>query len=175
MVAVILADRYSNQTIEKILLHYKKHEINNIVICQSSNVERIEEDDKNGQSIIVAKIGKYDKYLEQLQRIKNLIEENEFFITFGDNFCDVDLNNLYKFHKNSGRVASIATVKRENCLYNAGFMIFDTDIFDYITPKMKELEKDLLARIGQDDEISYYVYCGKAQNIFTKRKIYQIN
>ncbi len=175
MVAVILADRYSSQTIEKITAHYKKHGINNIIICKSSSIERIEEIDKDGQTIIVAKIGRYDKYLQQLQKIQSLIDEGEFFLTFGDYFCNVDLNNLYKFHKSNGKVASIATIKREKYLFNAGFMILDMDIYDYIIPKMQELERDLLTRIGQDDEISYYIYDGKCQNIFTKRKMYQIN
>ena len=56
MVAVILAERYSNQTIEKITSHYKKFGVNNIIICQSGEKERIEEIDKDGQTIITVKI-----------------------------------------------------------------------------------------------------------------------
>ncbi len=175
MVAVILADRYSAQTVEKIINHYKKYGVNNIVVCQSSEKERIEEIDKDNQTIIVAKIGKTEKYLAQLLKIKNLIEENDFFLTFGDYFCNIDLNNLLKFHKNSGKVASIGSIKRGNYYFNGGFMVLSIDAFDYVTNKTIELEKDLLSRIGQDDELSFYIYDGKCQNIFTKRKMYQIN
>lgn len=175
MVAVILADRYSNQTLEKIISHYKKFGVNNIIVCQTSEKERIEEIEKDEQTIIVAKIGKIENYLAQLLKIKNLIEENDFFLTFGDYFCNIDLKNLFKFHKNSGKVVSIASIKKENYFYNAGFMVLNIDTFEYVNSKTIELERDLLVRIGEDDELSFYIYDGKCQNIFTKRKMYQIN
>lgn len=175
MVAVILADRYSKQTVDRIINHYKKFEVSNIIVCQSSEKERIEEIGDESQSIIVAKVGKTTNYIAQLKKIKSLIEESSFFLTFGDYFCNVDLKNLFRFHKSKAKVVSIAAIKRGSYHYNGGFMVIDTDIYDYISEKTIELESDLLSRVGQDDEIAFYVFDGKCQNIFTKRKMYQIS
>jgi len=172
MEAVILADKYSRETTKRIISHYAKHGIKNVIIVQSSERERMEELEYNGLTVVLARVGKTDNYITQLKRIKGLLTESTFFLTFGDYFCDVDLNNFMRFHKNNARAVSIATLKRGQYFYNAGFMIFDTDLFDYITEGTIELESDLLARVGQDDELAFYLFYGKCENVYRNKQIF---
>ena len=116
--------------------------------------------------IIYVRVPKNENYIVHLKRIKNLISGSSFFLTFGNNFCRIDLNNLKKFHSNRGKVASVATVKKNGYYENAGFMILETDLFEYVTDKMCKLEAHLLSRIFQDDELGFYQYDGKCENVY---------
>ena len=172
MEAVILADRYSRATVEKIIQYYKRFGIDTVIVVQGSGLEQIEEIDFDFGKIIYAKVPKNENYILQLKRIKSLISDSSFFLTFGNNFCKIDLNNLKKFHSRGGKVASIATVRKNNCYENAGFMVLETDLFEYVTDKMSKIEAHLLSRILQDDELGFYRYDGKCENVYANKQIF---
>jgi glucose-1-phosphate cytidylyltransferase len=46
----------------------------------------------------------------RIKRLQNLLEE-EFLMTYGDGLSNVDLHELLRFHKKSGRLATLTAVK----------------------------------------------------------------
>ena len=92
---------------------------------------------------------------ERIAKIKNYIEEDDFFVTYGDDLSDVDINKLLRFHKKNKKIVTLTAVdlvspfgilevnkKSEvtkfkekpklNHLMNGGFYVFNKKIFDYI-------------------------------------------
>lgn len=176
MKAVILADKYSEETIEEIINHYKKYGISNVVICQSWDKEAIEEGNLCGIRVTYAKISNCKSTSGQLLKIRGLLEEKRFFLTLGDFICDIDLLNLLSFHRGQGLLLTVSTIKSEDNTYvNGGFFVVENEIYDYITENSRGIEADVLSRIGEDGEIAFYTYCGKARSIYKKKDLYQIN
>ena len=175
MKAVILADRYSKETIKEIINHYKRYGVNEIIVCLSTKNEYIEEGELNGLKLVYAGVGRESNTSRQLEKIKGIIASEEFFLTFGDYICNLDLSNFKSFHKDHSPVVSIAVIKRDDKNYiNGGFLIADNDIFEYIAENSRGIEVDVLSRIGEDDEIAYYVYKGSYKSIYKKKSIYEI-
>lgn len=175
MKAVILADKYSKETIKDIVNHYRKYGINEIIICVSTEKEVIEENEKNGLKIIYAGVGREYSTARELEKIKGLLGSEPFFITFGDYICDLDLSNFICFHKRNSLVLSASVIKKDEKNYiSGGFLIADSDIFEYITDKSKGIEIDVLSRIGEDGEIAFYVYKGSYKSIYARKKVYEI-
>ncbi len=56
MKAVILADKYSNETIKKIVDKYSLQGIHEFILCFSGEKERIEELDFNENSFIIVQL-----------------------------------------------------------------------------------------------------------------------
>ena len=172
MKAIILADKYSKETVNKIISYYASYDIKEIIICVSSTTEEISEENKNDIIITYAKL-KEKNNLKQLLNLENLIEEDRFFLTFGENLCETDLNNMLYFHKKEGKMITVCAIKENSYLKNGGIMIFDTDVFGCITEKMSKIEKDLIARVIEEDEVSFYISDVVPSSIYSKKEIYQ--
>lgn len=173
MKAVILADKYSKDTIKKIMDVYKKQGILEFIICRTSNNETIEEYESNGCHIFDVKLDKKNKTGGQILKIANLLDETSpFFLTYGDYLCDVDLKNFIKFHINHGKVLSMVVIK-ENCkrLFG-GYMLLDFDAIGYVDNEESVFEKAPLTKIAEDDEIGWYYFGGQYQIMYQHMKIY---
>lgn len=173
MKAVILADKYSYDTINQIIEAYRKHGIKEFILCHSSSNETIEEIDYKDYSIIKAKLDKKVKSGGMLLKIANLLDPCEpFFLTFGDYMCNIDLNNLISFHKKQGRVLSMAVIKQDDKALFGGFMIVDYDAMGYINNDYVSFEKEPITKMAEDDEVGWYYYLGDYKIIYQHMKIY---
>ena len=91
----------------------------------------------------------------RIKRVQPYIGDETFMMTYGDGVCDVNISKLLEFHKSHGKIATLTavmleqqkgildisgnTVKsfREKSLsdglpINAGFMVLNSGIFDYL-------------------------------------------
>lgn len=115
-------------------------------------------------------------------------------MTYGDGVCDVDMNKLLEFHKKHGKIATLTAVKmkqekgvlniggdyavksfREKNLMdgapiNAGYMVLEPKIFDYIGGDMTVFEKEPLERLVSEGELMSYVHEGFWQCMDTIRE-----
>ena len=120
----------------------------------------------------------------RIKRIQKYVGDERFLMTYGDGVCDVDINKLLKFHKLHGRLATLTAVKigqdkgvlniggdnavkafREKNLVdappiNAGFMVLEPVVFDYIDGDDQPFEREPLERLAQDGELMSYVHNG---------------
>ena len=173
MKTVILADKYSKDTIKEIINVYKKQGFNEFIICRTSINENIEEYEENGCTIIEAKLSKNYKSGGQILKIANLLEDTQpFFLTYGDYLCSIDLNNFLNFHKNQGRVLSMAVIKEKNKQIFGGFMILDYDAIGYIENERVLFEREPLIRMAEEDEVGWYSFSGNYQIMYRHMKIY---
>jgi len=120
----------------------------------------------------------------RIKRIQKYIGNEPFFMTYGDGVCDVDINKLLAFHQSHGKIATLTAVKlaqekgvlniggdnavksfREKNLadgapINAGYMVLQPEIFDYLTDDTCILEKEPLERLVEEGQLMSYIHKG---------------
>ena len=120
----------------------------------------------------------------RIKRIKDYIDEDTFMMTYGDGVCDVDINELLKFHKSHGKIATLTSVQidqdkgildidefnsvksfrekniSDGALVNAGYMVLNKEVFDYIDGDNTIFEKDSLEKLAKDGQLMSYNHRG---------------
>lgn len=119
----------------------------------------------------------------RVKRIEKYIEEDTFMVTYGDGVADVDINALLSFHKQHGKLATLTTVRpfsrygvinlngegsvvnfvekpQEKSWANAGFLVFNRGVFDYLKSDDDVLEKQAIERLAADNQLMGYRHEG---------------
>lgn len=120
----------------------------------------------------------------RIKRIQPYIGNEPFFMTYGDGVCDVDINQLLEFHRSHGKIATLTAVKlkqekgilniggdnavksfREKNIsdgapINAGYMVLQPEIFNYLKDDTTVFEKDPLEQLVEEGQLMSYVHTG---------------
>lgn len=120
----------------------------------------------------------------RIKRIKEYIDGDTFMMTYGDGVCDVNLKKLLEFHFKHGKIATLTAVtlaqdkgaleigydnsvrafREKNTLdakmINAGYMVFNTHIFDYLQDDNTILERYPLEELASKGELMSYNHNG---------------
>ena len=130
----------------------------------------------------------------RVKRIEPYIGGETFMLTYGDGLGDVDLHALYRHHRQSGRTSTMTAVqpggrygvltfddgtglvrgflekpKEDGGWINAGFMVMEPQVFDYIDDDRCSLEVDVLSRLGTEGRLEAYKHNGFWQCMDTQR------
>lgn len=130
----------------------------------------------------------------RIKRIRPYVENETFLMTYGDGVCDVDVSKLVEFHKNHGKIATLTSVMmkqekgvldiggdnavrsfREKSMtdgapINAGYMVLNPEIFDYIKDDNTVFEQEPLRSLAEQGELMSYLHNGYWQCMDTKRE-----
>ena len=130
----------------------------------------------------------------RIKRIQPFIGNNPFMMTYGDGVCDVNLQELLDFHKSHGKIATLTAVIqqqqkgvlniggdnavksfREKNLsdgapINAGYMVLNPEIFDYIDGDDTVFEREPLERLADEGQLMSYLHKGFWQCMDNKRE-----
>ena len=129
----------------------------------------------------------------RIKRIAPYVGNETFMMTYGDGVCDVDIAELAKFHKEHGKIATLTAVKTkqdkgvldivgntvqsfreknaaDGFPINAGYMVFEPGIFDYIEGDDTVLERAPLEKLANDGELMSYIHEGFWQCMDTQRE-----
>ncbi|MCQ2390469.1 MAG: glucose-1-phosphate cytidylyltransferase [Kiritimatiellae bacterium] len=120
----------------------------------------------------------------RLARIKEYTGNEPFLMTYGDGVCDVNIQELVKFHRSHGKIATLTAVVpeqqkgfldigennsvrafREKSIadaapINAGYMVLNPEIFNYLTGDSCILERGPLEKLAAEGELKSYVHHG---------------
>lgn len=131
----------------------------------------------------------------RIKRIQKYIGSEPFFMTYGDGVCDVDIQKLLEFHKKHGKIASLTSVflKQEKGILNiggnnavkafrekeisdgasinAGYMVLNPEIFDYIENDSTVFERESLVKLAEEGELMSYRHKGFWQCMDNKREM----
>ena len=131
----------------------------------------------------------------RIKRIRKYLNEGEpFMMTYGDGVCDVDISKLVGFHRSHGKIATLTAVMleqqkgildiggdnavksfREKSLMdgapiNAGYMVLEPSIFDYIEGDRTVFEAEPLEQLAKEGELMSYMHRGFWQCMDNKRE-----
>lgn len=130
----------------------------------------------------------------RVKRIRRYVGDEPFMLTYGDGVCDVNITELVKFHQSHGKLATLTSVIleqqkgvldiggdnavqsfREKSLndgapINAGFMVLQPEVFDYIEGDQTVLEREPLQQLAAEGQLMSYSHSGFWQCMDTKRE-----
>lgn len=131
----------------------------------------------------------------RVKRIEKYIDDDSFFLTYGDAVSNVDIRKLYEFHIKHKRCVTLTTVSiaqqkgvleiapdnqilsfrekddQDSALINGGYMVCNRKIFDYLNGDDTVLEKGPMNRLASDGELMSFYHKGFWQCMDTKREM----
>lgn len=129
----------------------------------------------------------------RVKRIQKYIGNEPFMLTYGDGVSDIDINKLVEFHKSHGKIATLTAINvgqrfgvldidDENAIHafrekndddgsliNAGFMVLEPQIFDFIDGDDTVFEKRPLETVAKIGQLMAYKHTGFWQCMDTQR------
>lgn len=131
----------------------------------------------------------------RLKRLQPHIRGDAFFMTWTDGVADIDVDELLKFHRGHGRIATLTAVYppprfghlsldgngrvtsfeekphgREG-LINGAFFVLQREVFDFIEGDESEFERHVLAPLAEAGQLMAYRYPGQWRCIDTPADI----
>lgn len=129
----------------------------------------------------------------RIKRIREYVDNEPFMLTYGDGVSDVNIGELVKFHQSHGKIATMTAVnigqqfgvieidkdgtinrfreknEGDGQVINAGYMVLEPAIFDYIEGDETVFEKEPLEKIAAKGELKAYRHPGFWKCMDTKR------
>lgn len=128
----------------------------------------------------------------RLFSVRDHVDGDIFLCTYGDGVSNVPIDDLVRFHKRHGKIATITAVRPmarfgvleidnarvcsfkekqaiETGWINGGYFVFTKKIFDYLDNYDTVLEKEPLESLARDGQLMVYQHNGFWQCMDTKR------
>lgn len=145
--------------------------------------------------VTVVDTGLYTMTGGRIKRVKKYIGNEPFMMTYGDGVCDVNISELVKFHKSHGKIATLTAVtlaqqkgildiggdnavksfreknNNDGSVINAGYMVLNPEIFDYIKGDKTVFEKEPMEKLVKDGQLMSYRHTGFWQCMDTKQEM----
>lgn len=122
----------------------------------------------------------------RIKKIQKHVKDETFMLTYGDGVADIDINELLKFHKTNGKLATLTSIQLpgrfgnietteagvvtkfqekpegDGVWINGGFFVLEPKIFDYLQGDMETIqwEKKPLIDIANDGQLGAYKHKG---------------
>ena len=121
----------------------------------------------------------------RIKRVRQYVEGERFLMTYGDGLCNVVLPELIITHEKSGKTATLTAIqpggrfgvldindrdgtitgfhekaKEEGAWINAGFMVLEPEIFDYIEGDRTIFERVPLQKLSTEGRLGVYKHRG---------------
>ncbi len=134
----------------------------------------------------------------RVKRVKPYLDNEPFFLTYGDGVSDVNIEKLLNFHKMHGKMVTMSAynagqrfgvldidsnghinefrekTKGDGNLINIGFMVCQPEFIDYIRDDSTVLEKEPLETVAKDHQLMAYKHEGFWQCMDTVREKEQL-
>ncbi|MBN2653101.1 MAG: glucose-1-phosphate cytidylyltransferase [Spirochaetales bacterium] len=188
----IICAGYKAYFIKEYFYHYYMHNSDLVVDMKSNNIE-FRDSKAESWKISIVDTGLNTMTGGRIKRIKEYVGNETFFMTYGDGVGDVDLEALLKFHKESGKIATMTAVqpsgrfgalnidgdslvksfkekpKGDGAWVNGGFFVLEPEIFDYIDGDATTFEKEPLERLAAENQLAAFKHNGFWQPMDTLR------
>lgn len=129
----------------------------------------------------------------RLKRVCEFLDDEPFFMTYGDGVSDINISRLLDFHKKNGKLATMSAVKPDSRFgvldlsdddmvnafrekssidsgyINAGFMVLEPKVLDYIQDDSTMFEREPMERLARNGELMCYKHDGFWQCMDTMR------
>lgn len=192
-----------------IMKHFSYHGFNDFILCLGYKGELIKEYFLNYQNlrwdiqlnlkegmksiiqdgdavenwnIIFANTGLATNTGGRIKKVEKYIDEDYFFLTYGDGLSDIDLKELEKYFKQKGKTGIITGIRPQskygqitiapdftitgfkekpflNDYINGGFCVFNKNIFKYMDEN-STLEQEVFEQLASEKELALYRHEG---------------
>jgi glucose-1-phosphate cytidylyltransferase len=194
----VLCLGYKGDIIRDYFLNYHLRNCDVTVTLGSSALELHSYYAETGWRVTLAETGDKTMTGGRLKRVARYITEDRFMATYGDAVANVDLRALLDTHIASGKLATVTAVRPSsrfgellvqdglvrtfeekpqvsNSWINGGFFVFEKQVLDFIRGDDDTLEKDLLIKLAEANELAVYQHSNFWQCMDTLRESELLN
>jgi glucose-1-phosphate cytidylyltransferase len=160
---------------------------------KTNTIRLLTEIDHPTWELILADTGRYTEKASRIARVGRHIQSDRFFVAYGDDVSDVNLDQLLAFHKQHGKLATITGVQitlpygiveadetgqvtgfverppLPNWI-NGGFMLFERPVLEMMADGDDvNLETEILPRLAAQGDLMIYRHTGFWQSMNTMK------
>ena len=196
----VLCLGYKGWVIKQYFLRY--HEMMRDFTVTMDDHERVDFHNRRGDEswqVTCAETGETTGTGARLRMVKDYVDADTFFFTYGDAVSDIDVDKLLAYHHDKGRLATVTgvhptsrygemTVKDgvasefnekptvAEGVVSGGFFVFQREVFDYLSDDNDLfLEFQPLRDLARDDQLAVYVHEGYWEPMDTYRDYLHLN
>jgi glucose-1-phosphate cytidylyltransferase len=130
----------------------------------------------------------------RLKRLKDVIGNEPFLMTYGDGVADIDISELVSYHRQHGKLATVTAVRppaRFGSLdfdgdlvtsfaekpqagegwINGGYFVLQPEVLDYIQGDKMSWESEPMLRLVRENQLVAYRHAGFWQCMDTLRDV----
>jgi len=191
----ILCLGYKGEMIKDYFLKSEDMSNDFVLDLKKNKIYHLTDEDKLDVTISFIHTGDTAMTGSRIAKIKKYIGEDEdFFLTYGDGLANINLHELYNFHKKMGKIGTLTAVKpsywyglveleeeliikfdekpRMKDLINGGFMVLNRKFFDYLSEEDDcILEEEPLRRLAQEKQLAGYHHTGFWKSMDTQKDV----
>ncbi len=183
---------YQGNIIKDWLRNFELNQNSFHIDLNSGEISFIENKESKNWSVLALDTGLNSLTATRVRRAIENSNDEDFFVTYGDGLCDVDLNELLQFHREHKKLVTVTAVKpparfghlelegdkvlkfteksqSHEARINGGFFVFNRKVLDYFVEQEEALESGPLARVTQQGEMRAFIHDGFWQNMDTQR------
>lgn len=194
----IICCGYKQQVIKEWFANYYLHNSDVTFDFTMENHMEVHTNEAEPWKVTLVDTGLHTMTGGRIRRIRSYVGDEPFQLTYGDGVSDVNIRELVKFHKSHGRTATMTAVnvgqqfgvleigaggaiekfREKNAadggVVNAGFMVLNPEIFDYIEGDSTVFEKEPIERVSADGQLMAYRHTGFWKCMDTQRDRQQL-
>ena len=129
----------------------------------------------------------------RILRLRDLIDNQPFMVTYGDGIGNIDIKSLVTFHQSHGKIATVTAVRpparfgglsmQDNIVkdfaekpqtgegwINGGFFVFEPGFLDYLDNDTSVLERNPLEKLVEQEQLCAFRHAGFWQPMDTLRE-----
>ncbi len=188
----VIALGYKGEVIKRYMIDYASLN-RNLTVNLGTGAIRMNEGSRYDWTVDLLDTGIDTQTGGRIKRLKPAIGNETFLLTWGDGVSDVDINELIKFHRSHGKLATLTAVRptarfghieldgslvtefsekpqtREGWI-NGAFFVLEPEVFDYIDGDSSHFEKGPLERLAREGQLMAYQHTSFWQCMDTLRE-----
>jgi glucose-1-phosphate cytidylyltransferase len=190
----IICCGYKGHMIKEYFANYFLHRSDVTYDFSTSNSLTVHNSVAEPWKVTLAHTGRNAMTGGRIKRIKPYVEGERFMLTYGDGVSDVSLPDVVAQHEKSGKTVTMTATlpggrfgileidnegtsvvgfqekaQETNSWINAGFMIMEPDVFNYLEGDHTILERDPLEQLSREGRLGVYKHHGFWQCMDTQR------
>jgi glucose-1-phosphate cytidylyltransferase len=189
----VIALGYRAEDVKRFFLDYLSLNGDMTVELGSRAVQR-HEPERDAWTVHLVDTGLETSTGGRVGRLRPLLADGPFLLTYGDGVSNVDLHRLVECHRDSGKLVTVTAVRPPSRFgglsfaadgtvrfiekpqigegwINGGFMILEPEVLDHISGDEASLEADVLEKISDQGGLGAYRHEGFWQSMDTLRDV----
>lgn len=175
---------YKGHCIKEYFAHYYLSESDVTFDYSQRNEMTIHNNFTDPWRVTLVDTGKETMTGGRLKRVQHFIGNHPFMLTYGDGVSDIDIQQLVKYHRSHGKLATVTTTqptgrfgslnidpnhcvadfreksKGDSGWINSGFFVMEPEVFNYIEGDDTILERGPLENLSKDGQLMAHKYSG---------------
>ena len=174
---------YKSEKVKDFFANYYLYQSDVTINIETGEIEYIRKDSENWK-VTLAETGLNTMTGGRIKRIKDYLNNEPFLLTYGDGVSDVDINEVVKYHQSTDNLLTMTVVNmaskfgvlkidktgavkkfkeksdKDGSIINAGYMVCQPEVLDFIDGDNTSFEKDPIEKISQLGKLGAYKHDG---------------